>query len=147
MLGLAMPRRQDPLSQEAELAVLRHQLKVLRRQMRRPVVRPSDRLFLAAMARLLPRARWGSFIVTPSTLLRWHRELVRWKPHPRGLRSREVEDGPRRCSARDGFEDPFIRTGSSSRRNSQRARRRETALEAIPEWRRWLSPARARGQR
>src|SRR6266850_3873102 len=40
----------------------------------------SDRLFLAAASRLLPRARWRSFIITPGTLLRWHRRFVakRW---------------------------------------------------------------------
>src|SRR5207244_8040743 len=47
-------------------------------------LRRSDRLLLAAMARLLQRDRWGSFIVTPSTLLRWHRELVnrKWSYRP-----------------------------------------------------------------
>src|SRR5712671_5238288 len=41
-----------------------------------------DRLFLAAASRLLPRSRWRSFIITPATLLRWHRRLVakRWTP-------------------------------------------------------------------
>src|SRR5437773_697376 len=64
---------------EIEVAVLRHQLKVLRRQVGRPKFRPFDRAFLAAAGRILPRDRWASFLVTPQTLLRWHRELVRRK--------------------------------------------------------------------
>jgi hypothetical protein len=53
---------------------------VLRRQVARPRYRPVDRMVLATLARLLPRARWPVFLVTPATLLRWHRELVarRW---------------------------------------------------------------------
>jgi transposase InsO family protein len=49
---------------------------MLRRQVTRPASRPTDRMLLAACSRLLPRARWGVFIVPPATLLRWHRELV-----------------------------------------------------------------------
>ena len=64
---------------EAEVLVLRHQLAVLRRQIKRPKLRPTDKLFLSAMSRMLPRERWEAFLVTPATLLRWHRELVRRK--------------------------------------------------------------------
>jgi hypothetical protein len=64
---------------EIENAVLRHQLSVLRRGVKRPSLRRIDRVFLAAASRLLPRERWSSFLVTPQTLLRWHRELVRRK--------------------------------------------------------------------
>jgi putative transposase len=60
-----------------EIAVLRHQLAVVRRQVARPRYGPSDRIVLATLARLLPRDRWTVFLVTPSTLLRWHRELIR----------------------------------------------------------------------
>ena len=64
---------------EVELVVLRHQLRVLKRQVGRPRLRRPDRLFMAAIARVLPRARWSSLVVSPQTLLRWHRELVRRK--------------------------------------------------------------------
>src|SRR5262249_55736339 len=65
---------------ELEIVVMRHELSVLRRQIRRPALGPADRLFLAAASRIVPRVRWSAFWVTPSTLLRWHRQLVanRW---------------------------------------------------------------------
>ena len=55
------------------------QLMVLKRQAGRPCLRRRDRVFKAAMSRFLPRAGWSSFLVSPQTLLRWHRELVRRK--------------------------------------------------------------------
>ncbi len=64
---------------ELENAVLRHQVKVLRRTVHRPELRDRDRAFLAAASRAPCRERWASFIVTPQTLLRWHRQLVRRK--------------------------------------------------------------------
>ena len=64
---------------EAEVLVLRHELAVLRRQIKRPKLRRTDKLFLSAMSRILPRKRRAAFIVTPATLVRWHRELVRRK--------------------------------------------------------------------
>jgi transposase InsO family protein len=62
-----------------DVVVLRHQLMVLKRQVGRPRLRHRDRVFMAAISRVLPRARWSSFVVSPQTLLRWHRELVRRK--------------------------------------------------------------------
>jgi putative transposase len=67
----------NPDDKDVEIAVLRHQLVVLHRQVARPRYAPTDRLILATLARLLPRERWSGFLVTPATLLRWHRELVR----------------------------------------------------------------------
>jgi transposase len=64
---------------EVENAVLRHRLRVLRRTVKRPELERRDRLFLAASSRLSPRERWPVFLVSPKTLLRWHRELVRRK--------------------------------------------------------------------
>jgi transposase InsO family protein len=69
----------DQRDREVEILVLRHQVKVLKRKAGRPRLRRRDRLFLAAAARLLPRGRWSCFIVTPATLLAWHRQLVKRK--------------------------------------------------------------------
>ena len=66
----------SPDEKDVEIAVLRHQLAVLRRQVARPRYSPADRALLATLARLLSRERWAVFLVTPATLLRWHRELV-----------------------------------------------------------------------
>jgi putative transposase len=74
-LLLRSGRRVD--AKDIELLVLRHQLEVLRRQVERPQLRPSDRALLAAAGRLLPPGRRHGLLVTPQTLLRWHRELVR----------------------------------------------------------------------
>jgi putative transposase len=72
---------------ELEIIVLRHELSILRRAKRRPSITTVDRVVLAAASRVLPRAQWRSFIVTPATLLRWHRRLIakRWTyPRPVG---------------------------------------------------------------
>ena len=63
-------------AKDLEILVLRHQLAVLRRQVSRPKLEPADRVLLAAVSRVLPRARWSCFFVKPETLLRWHRRLV-----------------------------------------------------------------------
>jgi putative transposase len=73
-------------SKEIEMLVLRHELSILKRQVRRPQLAPKDRLLLAALSRVLPRRSWAVFLVTPQTLLRWHRQLVakHWTyPHTR----------------------------------------------------------------
>ena len=72
-------RRGDASSRDLEILVLRHQLRVLRRRTGPPKFTPLDRLVLVAASRSLHRSAWASFVVSPGTLLRWHRELVRRK--------------------------------------------------------------------
>ena len=94
VLRLLVRGRRSEFAKDLELLVLRHQLAVLGRQERRPLMRPADRALLAALARLLPPRRRNGLVVTPQTLLRWHRELVRRKwTQPRQAGGRPPIDG------------------------------------------------------
>jgi len=65
------------MSKDAELLVLRHENRVLRRQVGRVRYEPVDRVWLAALTRLIPRSAVGrSLPVTHATMLAWHRRLV-----------------------------------------------------------------------
>jgi putative transposase len=93
---------------EVENAVLRHQLGVLRRSVARPSLRRRDRLLLAAASLLLSRERWSVFLVTPQTLLRWHRELVRkkWSYRRRSAGRPPLDPELRELVLRLGRENP-----------------------------------------
>jgi putative transposase len=94
---------------DIEVLVLRHQLAVLKRRVGRPRLRRRDRLFMAAISRVLPRPRWSSFLVSPQTLLRWHRELVRRKwtyPHRATGGRPPIPDDVRELILRMGEENP-----------------------------------------
>jgi hypothetical protein len=77
LLGLIDVLVRRDLSKDAELLVLRHENAVLRRQVARVRYAPADRVWLAALSRLVRRRRWAAvFAVTPATILAWHRRLV-----------------------------------------------------------------------
>jgi putative transposase len=106
-LSLLVRGRRAEFAKDVELVL--HQLSVLARQHQRAKLRPADRAFIAALARLLPHRRRHGLVVTPATLLRWHRQLVRRKwtypqrkpgrpPTGRGLRElvvRLARENPR----------------------------------------------------
>jgi hypothetical protein len=77
LLGCLTVLTRRQLSKDAELLVLPRENAVLRRQISRVRYQPADRLWPAALSRLIPRARWDEvFPVTPATLLAWHRRLA-----------------------------------------------------------------------
>jgi putative transposase len=80
LLGWMVLLARSDAAKDTEILVLRHQVAVLRRQVGRPRVSWAERALIAALVRRLPRARRVGMIVTPGTVLRWHRRLVarRW---------------------------------------------------------------------
>jgi len=77
VLGLAVLLFRGDLAKDAELLVLRHENAVLRRTAGRIRYEPADRVWSAALARLIPRRSWADvFPMTPATLLAWHRKLA-----------------------------------------------------------------------
>src|SRR5689334_2358745 len=93
---------------EIEILVLRHQLAVLRRRTPRPRISWTDRAMIAVLARLLPARRRHGFLITPATILRWHRQLIRrrWTtPHVRAGRP-AIPTGLRALTVRLATENP-----------------------------------------
>ena len=84
LLGWLVLRARSDTVKEIEILVLRHQLAVLRRRSGRPRLSWTDRALTAALTRLLPTPRRLGLLITPTTIRRWHRELVtrRWTTTP-----------------------------------------------------------------
>ena len=76
LVSLARLAVRSGRSKDLEIIVLRHQLAVLRRQNHRPALAEADRALLGAIAAALSRQRRAGWLVTPETLLRWHRRRI-----------------------------------------------------------------------
>jgi putative transposase len=95
-------------AKEIEILVLRHQLAILQRRTPRPRLRWTDRAVIAALTRLLPRRRRLGLLITPATIVRWHRQLVAncWRTqHARPGRP-AIPAGVRRLVVRLATENP-----------------------------------------
>ena len=84
---LRLSRREETWK-TAEILILRHQLAVLQRQqLQRPKLNWADRALLAALLGVIQKARWKGLrlLVTPDTILRWHRDIVRRRRATRSM--------------------------------------------------------------
>jgi putative transposase len=108
LVGWMVLRARSDTTNEIEILVLRHQLAVLRRRTPRPQMSWTDRAVIAALSRLLPVRRRLGLLVTPSTILRWHRQLVarRWTTQPARSGRPAIPAGVRALVIRLATENP-----------------------------------------
>jgi putative transposase len=88
LLEVATSGQQEHAKLQAEVLVLRRQVQVLERQIKRVQWSPADRMILAALRERIPRTAWAALLVRPETVLGWHRDLVRRKWAAYGRRPR-----------------------------------------------------------
>src|SRR5258708_27728836 len=95
ILGFVLDHLRSPEELVRENALLRKQLEVVCRQIRRPQLRRVDRAFLVLLARLAPRWRQAVLLVQPDTILRWHRQGFRllWRYRSKRGRRRPRTSG------------------------------------------------------
>jgi putative transposase len=111
LLSWAVLHARSENAKEVEILVLRHQLAVLQRRTSRPRISRIDRAVIAALARLLPARRRRGFLVTPATILRWHRQLIRrrWTTRPVRAGRPAIPAGVRALVVRLATENPTWR--------------------------------------
>src|SRR6185437_14573580 len=99
---LRLSRREETLK-TAEILILRHQLTVLqRRQPRRPKLNWADRALLATLLSVIPNVRRHGLrlLVTPDTILRWHRDIARRRSAAMSMRGNTGRPATRQTSGR-----------------------------------------------
>jgi hypothetical protein len=112
IFGLVTSVRRSESDKDIEIMVLRHQVRILECQLHALVrYRPADRAILAGLSRLLPRTQWRSYLVTPETLLRWHRDAAK-----RRWRQWRSQRGPGRPPMSDELVGLVVRLGRANRR-------------------------------
>ena len=155
LLGALVRSRRSLDVKDVELLVLRHELAILRRQVARPKLGMADRALLAAAAAHLPRRQRTALLVTPRTLLRWHRALVRrtWRQPPGQVGRPRLSPQIRELALRLARENPrwghrricgelrklgFIVSATSIRRLLARAGLEPAPRRVGPSWREFL---------
>jgi putative transposase len=108
LLGWIVPPTRSDTTKDIEILVLRHQLAVLQRRTPRPRMNWTDRALIAALTRLLPVRQRLGLLVTPATILRWHRQLItrRWTTKPTRPGRPAVPAGLRALTLRLATENP-----------------------------------------
>jgi transposase len=108
LVGWMVLRTRSDTTKDIEILVLRHQLTVLQRRTPRPRTTWTDRALIAALTRLLPVRRRFGLLVTPATILRWHRQLVarRWTTKPTRPGRPAIPAGLRALIVRLATENP-----------------------------------------
>src|SRR3954470_13789169 len=108
LLGWIVLSTRSDTTKDIEILVLRHQLAVLQRRTPRPRMSWTDRALIAALTRLLPVRRRLGLLVTPATILRWHRQLIprRWTTKPVRSGRRAIAAGLRALILRLATENP-----------------------------------------
>jgi putative transposase len=112
LLSWIVLRTRSNTTKDVEILVLRHQLAVLQRRTPRPRMSWTDRAVIAALTRLLPRRRRLGMLVTPATILRWHRQLIarRWTTPPSRPGRPAIPAGLRALVVRLATENPTSST-------------------------------------
>ena len=132
LLSWMMLYTRSDTANEIEILVLRHQLAVLQRHAPQLRITWTDRAVIAALARLLPARRRRGFLITPATILRWHRQLVRrrWTtPYKRPGRP-AIPAGVRALTVRLATENPTWGVSPCARR-THRTRLPDRRLDRV----------------